>query len=68
MEKIKKTELYVLLCHSAGNEKRQHEKYLIDKYNLWQHIPESEYKQLQKDIKATEKKYAEILRHTIFNK
>tara|TARA_R100000773_G_scaffold752_5_gene1347 strand:+ start:3029 stop:3253 length:225 start_codon:yes stop_codon:yes gene_type:complete len=58
----KKADLYVWICHLAGNEKRQHEQYLIKKYNLWQHIPKSEYNDLQEINKNIEHKFNQILK------
>jgi hypothetical protein len=60
--KFKKADLYVLLCHSAGNEKRQEEQTLIEKYNLWQYIPKSEYEDLKKTCKEIDLKFAQMLK------
>tara|TARA_Y100000114_G_scaffold44835_1_gene40509 strand:- start:10422 stop:10631 length:210 start_codon:yes stop_codon:yes gene_type:complete len=60
--KFKKADLYVLLCHSAGNEKRQEEQTLIKKYNLWQYIPKSEYRDLKNTCKEIDYKFAQMLK------
>ena len=63
--KFKKTDLYVLLSHSAGNEKRQAEQYLINKYNLWQYVPLTEQKELQDTHFEIDKKFAKMLKVAI---
>tara|TARA_Y100001937_G_scaffold126874_1_gene197330 strand:+ start:1764 stop:1973 length:210 start_codon:yes stop_codon:yes gene_type:complete len=59
--KFKKADLYVLLCHSAGNEKRQVEQTLIEKYNLWKYIPKSEYEDLKNICKEIDFKFTKML-------